>query len=145
MVGPQVAVATRKAHERGAGHLVEFRHGDFMDLPFADATFDIVLNHESLCYAVDKFACLQGARLIRGTARLSANFEHAGLMFGTFAVPGFEVFDIGVEGSRIGGAHRPGGQGPETARRPASMREGGVGKGRGEVDIYSVPFTTSSK
>ncbi len=58
--GQQVAVATQKARARGVGHLVEFRHGDFMELPFADATFDIVLNHESLCYAVDKLAYLQG-------------------------------------------------------------------------------------
>ena len=58
--GPQVAAATRKAHERGVGHLVEFRHGDFMDLPFPDAGFDAVLNHESFCYAVDKPAYLRG-------------------------------------------------------------------------------------
>ena len=57
---PQVAVARRFAHERGVAHLVEFKYGDFMELPFPDATFDIVLNHESLCYAVDKLAYLQG-------------------------------------------------------------------------------------
>ena len=57
---PHVAVAMREAHERGVGHLVEFRHGDFMDLPFPDAGFDAVLNHESFCYAVDKPAYLRG-------------------------------------------------------------------------------------
>ena len=58
--GPQVAVATRFVHERCLAHLVEFKVGDFMELPFPDATFDVVLNHESLCYAVDKLAYLQG-------------------------------------------------------------------------------------
>ena len=58
--GPQVAVAKRFAQERGVAHLVEFKHGDFMEPPFPDATFDVVLNHESLCYAVDKLAYLQG-------------------------------------------------------------------------------------
>ena len=58
--GPQVAVARRFAHERRVAHLVEFKHGDFMELPFPDATFDVVLNHESLCYAMDKLAYLQG-------------------------------------------------------------------------------------
>ena len=31
-----------------------------MDLPFPDAGFDAVLNHESFCYAVDKPAYLRG-------------------------------------------------------------------------------------
>lgn len=57
---PQVAVATRLAQERGVAHLVEFQYGDFMELPFPDATFDTVLNHESFCYAPDKLAYLQG-------------------------------------------------------------------------------------
>ena len=48
------------AEERGVGHLVEFRHGDFMDLPFPDACFDVVFNQESFCYAPDKLAYLQG-------------------------------------------------------------------------------------
>ena len=58
--GPHVAVAAQKAQERGVGHLVEFLEGDFMDLPFADESFDAVLNQESFCYAVDKPAYLQG-------------------------------------------------------------------------------------
>ncbi len=57
---PHVAVARDLAEERGVGHLVEFRHGDFMDLPFPDASFDAVFNHESFCYAPDKPAYLQG-------------------------------------------------------------------------------------
>ena len=61
---PHVAVAAKQAEQRGVGHLVEFRHGDFMDLPFADAGFDAVINHESFCYAPDKVAYLQGVRRV---------------------------------------------------------------------------------
>ena len=57
---PHVAVAAEHAEQRGVGHLVEFRHGDFMDLPFPDARFDAVLNHETFCYAPDKRAYLRG-------------------------------------------------------------------------------------
>ncbi|MCY3728820.1 MAG: methyltransferase domain-containing protein [Nitrospira sp.] len=57
---PHVSVARDLAEERGVGHLVEFRHGDFMDLPFPDACFDAVFNQESFCYAPDKLAYLQG-------------------------------------------------------------------------------------
>ena len=57
---PHVAVATEKAHERGVADLVEFEFGDFMELPFPEAGFDAVLNHESFCYAVDKPTYLQG-------------------------------------------------------------------------------------
>lgn len=57
---PHVAVATQKARERGVADLVEFEFGDFMELPFPEAGFDAVLNHESFCYAVDKPAYLQG-------------------------------------------------------------------------------------
>ena len=58
--GPHVDVASQKAQERGVGHLVEFLEGDFMDLPFAEESFDAVLNQESFCYAVDKPAYLRG-------------------------------------------------------------------------------------
>ena len=46
---------------KGVGHLVEFHHEDFMDLPFRDADFDVVLNQESLCHSADKLAYLRGA------------------------------------------------------------------------------------
>ncbi len=61
---PHVAVAAKQAERRGVGHLVEFLHGDFMDLPFADASFDAVINHESFCYAPDKVAYLRGVRRV---------------------------------------------------------------------------------
>ena len=61
---PHVAVATEHAEQRGVGHLVEFLYGDFMALPFPDASFDAVLNHESFCYAQDKLAYLQGVHRV---------------------------------------------------------------------------------
>lgn len=61
---PHVAVAAKQAERRGVGHLVEFRHGNFMDLPFADASFDAVINHEAFCYASEKVAYLQGVRRV---------------------------------------------------------------------------------
>ena len=68
-----VAVATQHAEERGVGHLVEFRHGDFMDLPFPDSSFDAVLNHESFCYAEDKPAYLRGVyRVLKPGGRWQA-------------------------------------------------------------------------
>ena len=70
---PHVAVARDLAGERGVGHLVEFRHGDFMDLPFPDASFDAVFNHESFCYAPDKLAYLQGVyRVLKQGGRWQA-------------------------------------------------------------------------
>ncbi len=57
---PHTVVAAEQAERQGVAHLVEFRHGDFMDLPFSDASFDAVLNHESVCHAADKLAYLQG-------------------------------------------------------------------------------------
>lgn len=61
---PHIDVATQHAEARGVGHLVDFRYGDFMDLPFPDATFDAVLNHESFCYAENKLAYLRGVHRV---------------------------------------------------------------------------------
>ncbi len=61
---PHVTVAAQHAERRGVGHLVDFRHGDFMELPFPDASFDAVLNHESFCYADDKLAYLRGVHRV---------------------------------------------------------------------------------
>ena len=70
---PHIAVATQHAEERGVGHLVDFRYGDFMDLPFPDAAFDAVLNHESFCYAEDKLAYLRGVyRVLKPGGRWQA-------------------------------------------------------------------------
>ena len=61
---PHIEVATRHAEQRGVGHLVDFRYGDFMDLPFSGESFDVVLNHESFCYATDKLAYLRGVHRV---------------------------------------------------------------------------------
>lgn len=61
---PHVALASEFAERKGVGHLVDFRHGDFMDMPFPDASFDAVANHESFCYAPDKLAYLRGVRRV---------------------------------------------------------------------------------
>lgn len=70
---PHIGVATQHAEEREVGHLVDFRYGDFMDLPFPDASFDLVLNHESFCYAEDKLAYLRGVcRVLKPGGRWQA-------------------------------------------------------------------------
>ena len=70
---PHIAVAKEHAERRGLGHLVEIRHGDFMELPFSDASFDAVLNHESFCYATDKLAYLRGVyRVLKPGGRWQA-------------------------------------------------------------------------
>ena len=78
---PHVPVATEHAERRGVGHLVEFRCGDLMDLPFPDASFDAVLNHETFCYAEDKLAYLRGVyRVLKPGGRWQAV---EGLLSGT--------------------------------------------------------------
>lgn len=68
-----VALATEQARERGVGHLVEFLYGDFMALPFDEACFDAVLNHETYCYAPDKLAYLRGVyRVLKPGGRWQA-------------------------------------------------------------------------
>ncbi len=57
---PHIAPAAQSAKAHGVGHLVEFRYGDFMHLPFPDASFDVAVNHEAFSYADDKLAYLQG-------------------------------------------------------------------------------------
>ena len=70
---PHVAAAAERAAERGVGHLVDFQHGDFMDLPFPDESFDVVLNQESFCYAPDKLAYLKGVfRILKPGGRWRA-------------------------------------------------------------------------
>ena len=70
---PHIAVAAEHAERRGVGHLVDFSYGDFADLPFPDASFDAVLNHESFCYARDKLAYLRGVyRVLRPGGRWQA-------------------------------------------------------------------------
>ena len=70
---PHVAVAAEHAEQRGVGHLVDFRHGDFMEMPFPEESFDAVLNHESFCYAPDKLHYLRGVyRVLKPGGRWQA-------------------------------------------------------------------------
>ncbi len=70
---PHIEVAQEQAKKRGVDHLVDFHYGDFMNMPFAEASFDFVLNHESFCYAHDKLAYLQGVfRVLRPGGRWQA-------------------------------------------------------------------------
>ncbi|MCY3750970.1 MAG: methyltransferase domain-containing protein [Gammaproteobacteria bacterium] len=70
---PHVEVAAKHAEQQGVGKLVEFLHGDFMELPFTDSCFDAVINHESFCYAPDKLAYLQGVyRVLKPGGRWQA-------------------------------------------------------------------------
>ena len=61
---PHIAAAEEFAARHGVGHLVDFVHGDFMDMPFDDASFDIVTNQESFCYAEEKLDYLRGAKRV---------------------------------------------------------------------------------
>lgn len=51
------------AHERtpdsGVADKVSFEYGDFHDLPFGDATFDVVWSQEAFLHGVDKIQILQ--------------------------------------------------------------------------------------
>ena len=106
---PHVAVAAEQAERQGVGHLVEFRHGDFMDLPFRDDSFDAVFNHESFCYASDKLAYLRGVHrvlkrggrwqalegLLSGAPLLAEQEEvHASMQFGFRMPPLASVRDV---------------------------------------------------
>ena len=70
---PEVEFATEHAALNGVSHLVEFHHADFMNLPFPDNTFDVVLNQESFCYAADQPAYLKGVlRVLKPGGRWQA-------------------------------------------------------------------------
>ncbi|MYB34964.1 MAG: methyltransferase domain-containing protein [Gammaproteobacteria bacterium] len=68
----QVVAATEFAKQKGVAGMVDFRQGDFMDMPFPDESFDAVTNHESFCYATDKLSYLDGVhRVLRPGGRLA--------------------------------------------------------------------------
>lgn len=72
---PHVAVAAEQAEQQGVGHLVEFVHGDFRDLPFPDSCFDVVFNNNSFCYVPvpDQVHYLQGVyRVLKPGGRWQA-------------------------------------------------------------------------
>jgi sarcosine/dimethylglycine N-methyltransferase len=57
--------ALRLTRMVGLDHLVDFHHGDAQDMPFADATFDVVIGQEAFAHVPDK------ARLIGECARVA--------------------------------------------------------------------------
>ncbi len=60
--------AQRLTKLAGLDHLVDFRHGNALEMPFEDATFDVVIGQEAWCHVPDK------PRLISECARvLKAN------------------------------------------------------------------------
>ena len=70
---PHVALAREQAKKRGVDDRVEFHYGDFMEIPFEDACFDAVLNHETYCYAPDHLAYLEGVyRILKPGGRWQA-------------------------------------------------------------------------
>lgn len=50
----QVRTANRLASEAGLAARAVFEHGDAMKLPFADASFDVVMALESMCHMPDR-------------------------------------------------------------------------------------------
>ena len=70
---PHIVVSEEHAKRRGVDRLVDFRHGDFMNMPFPDADFDLVINRESFGYAPDKLAYLRGVwRVLKPGGRWQA-------------------------------------------------------------------------
>lgn len=68
----EIARATERAADAGAGELARFEYGDFMDLSFPDDTFDAVLALESLQNAQDLDRVLaQLYRVLRPGGRIS--------------------------------------------------------------------------
>ena len=50
----------------GLGHLVDFRLGNALEMPFADASFDVVIGQEAFCHVPDKPQLIaECARVVR--------------------------------------------------------------------------------
>lgn len=66
-----IGTGRRLARERGLEHRVQFERADFTDLPYPDASFDVVWALESLCHAEAKAAFYREAsRVLRPGGRL---------------------------------------------------------------------------
>ena len=60
----EVAEARRRAKESGMESLLRFEQGDFHDLSFTDASFEVVWSQDSLMYGADKTKILKEARRV---------------------------------------------------------------------------------
>jgi sarcosine/dimethylglycine N-methyltransferase len=62
--GVELDEAERKTREAGLGDRVRYVRGDFHELDFADATFDVVWSQDSLMYGADKPRILREAHRV---------------------------------------------------------------------------------
>jgi cyclopropane fatty-acyl-phospholipid synthase-like methyltransferase len=66
LVSEHAELATDLARARGVHHLCEFQVAEMDDLPFQAGAFDLVVNQDSYCHAVDKRHYLEGVlRVLR--------------------------------------------------------------------------------
>ncbi|HLG89862.1 MAG TPA: methyltransferase domain-containing protein [Alphaproteobacteria bacterium] len=69
--------AQKRTKKAGLDHLVSFRHGDALDLPFEDESFTHVLGCESWCYFPDKVALYRAAKRVLRPGGIIAFLEAA--------------------------------------------------------------------
>lgn len=63
--------ATRLTNMTGLDDRVEFRNANALDMPFADATFDVVISQEAFCHVPDKDRLIaQCARVLKPGGRI---------------------------------------------------------------------------
>lgn len=60
----ELELARQRAAEAGLGHLLTFEYGDFHDLPYPDASWDVVWSQESFLHGVDKRKILSECRRV---------------------------------------------------------------------------------
>ena len=60
----ELELARERAGESGLDHLLSFEYGDFHDLGYSDATFDVVWSQEAFLHAADKNAVLAECRRV---------------------------------------------------------------------------------
>lgn len=59
--------ATRRSREEGLDHLIEIHQGNAMEMPFPNATFDVVWGQDAWCHVPDKGRLIaEAARVVKG-------------------------------------------------------------------------------